>query len=191
MAWPLTPFATFVSNSVPRISAAFLNQIQTTTNDLFNGLITLRALAVDGTGGATIAPGNVASGAVTVSRTVSATGAALPMAPVVPWGQLNKEQVCLGAGQFVWSAGTLSCSGGFNIHALNRVGAGHYEITLSVAPTSTGRCWATANGFFNAAEYSPEVNSFVIIGGRLQITILMWKGGVLTDGGFVLGAFGG
>lgn len=51
MAWPLTPFITFLVDSVPVIGAEFLNQIQTTANDLFEGVITLKGIVVDGIGG--------------------------------------------------------------------------------------------------------------------------------------------
>lgn len=74
MAWPLTPLKTFVARATV-ITAAFLNQVQATANDLFNGVISLKSLAVDGTGGAVVAP-PVGSIQISVGGSSTTEGAA-------------------------------------------------------------------------------------------------------------------
>lgn len=39
MAWPYTYFATFIDSSTPYVDAAFLNALQTATNDLYTGAV--------------------------------------------------------------------------------------------------------------------------------------------------------
>ena len=49
---PLTPNTTYVANSTPVIKANDLNQLQTYLSGLYSALYSVKALVIDGTGGA-------------------------------------------------------------------------------------------------------------------------------------------
>jgi len=81
---PLTPNTTYVANSTPVIKAADLNQLQTYLSGLYSALYSVKALVIDGTGGAGVTP---LAGSARVSATVSGFSSSAPfLLSTVPWG---------------------------------------------------------------------------------------------------------
>lgn len=131
MAWPITPLTTYVAGGLPWISASDLNAIQDAINRIINGTYSHKAVVVDGTGGIVTAG---TPGTVRVSSTVSAYTTTPPFAmPSVPVGELNSEQVLLGAARCSLSGGAIVACGGFNVREAERVAIGAFLVTFNTA----------------------------------------------------------
>lgn len=164
MAWPLSKMVDFVANNVPVITEMFLDTLQDTINDLFGGLVTVKAMKLDGTGGqATTAP----AGSLVVSR--SASGTTVPT-PAIELGELCRGLVPVGWAVIRGSDGALLR--GINVLSSTRGAAGQYTVTFNTAPTNrsstdvaafampwgqAGDIILNANGFDNGGKQAVRV----------------------------------
>jgi len=195
MAWPNNRLLDFIARSLPRISADFLNALQDWIIAVSTATITLKAVVVDGTGGAAATP---VGGTVTVNR--GAADFALPL-PVTARGQLNVGQVALMWGRFTGASGTdLVMQAGLGVHddfgagdlSLVYVNTGRYEIYTQRGFTQLGgqilgSAWATAvdDGVIASAELLRTG------GGRFYVRVsLKNTAGSYVNGAFNAGAFG-
>lgn len=146
MAWPLTPITTFVAKTT-KITASFLNSIQSAINDIFTGAKTLKQVDVDGTGGAasSLAPGVsvLASGAIVSNGSYVDAGTFLSAATYkssatagsgqsVPIGQIFKDTTCV-AWAVVANSGAATLTRGANIASVSRTAQGVVRVTLQNA----------------------------------------------------------
>lgn len=157
MAWPLSRIDTFISRSVPRISAAFLNLVQDTVNQLFNGVISLKSLIVDNTGGNVVAP----SGAT--------IGPTYPSAAPAPGEYVKHGEVAALAhvsGGFVPPLGAAGQGllAGFGIHDMTRVGAGEYNITFSRQPSGGSADNSVVQATGGLGQGAPEITKSIAAG---------------------------
>lgn len=189
-ALPLTQSTTYVPNSTPVIKAQDLNDLQAFLAGIYSAVYTVKALVIDGTGGASITP---AAGTVTVSSSVSGYSTTGPFAlPAVPWGQQSKEHVLLGAARCAAVAGTLGSCGGFNIKSVTHLGGGLFQVDFNTAGPNVLRHVAIAS-----AEYSTPVlaviNSTSITGGGLRVKVQLYDlaGAGVTTSFFHVIAVGG
>lgn len=134
MAWPSSRIQTFVAN-VTVITAAFLNQLQDGITDAISGLVTLKAVVVDGFGGsAVIAP---VPGTVTISAMFGET--AEPTA-FRARGVLSADLVPIAGASIsgpLLAAGSPGLVSGVNIKSVTRTGVGKYVVTFLGAPPAT------------------------------------------------------
>ena len=180
MAWPLTPLRTFIKNSVPVIDADFLNLIQTWVNDLTEGVVTIRALVVDGVGG--LATASVA-GAIQLARL--AGSAATPSANATGKGQINVESIPTAVAQI--SGGFQSVIYGYGIHAVARHGGGaavgDYDVTFQAVPTGADvakhalQITGKLGGAYDRIEVAPGLDG----GNRLVARIIFVNAGADVD----------
>ncbi len=145
MAWPLTVNTTYANGTV--VAATYLNNIETGIVNLYTGTSSLKALQIDGTGGAVVAPAAgslVVSGAMsgaslaltgaittatTATVTSTANGTSAPT-PTISKGVLYGDLLPIAWGVFN-SGGTLVR--GVNIAACAKTGTGAYQVTLTTA----------------------------------------------------------
>ena len=92
MAWPLTALRTYVANTTPTIRASDLNDLQSGVNGIVGATYSLKAVVVDGTGGAVVA-GRAGTGKVSAAD--SGVQAGLPLATVA-LGEFGKGLVPIG-----------------------------------------------------------------------------------------------
>ncbi len=180
MAWPLSRITDFIARQT-KITAAFLNAVQDWVIALSAATVTLKAVVVDGTGGAAATP---VAGTVKVSRQAATSG--VPGVAMVP-GQLNRGQVAIAWGKINGNAGTVL--GNFGIKSLTRVSTGVYTLVIDAAnaPSDPDLCsfWFTANQndftFAVTAVTQPSDTS---------ITITVKDGAGPADVLFYFGMFG-
>lgn len=199
MAWPLSRYQDFVDNAVPAIASAFLHAVQDAQNHVYRGTQTLKALVVDGTGGAAATPtaGDiVASRSVRVGRAVSGTSAPTPSAAL---GEI-------GVGVSAWGWGACDGTGltrGVRVDSFVRNAAGDYTITFSAGlgdPTNVAP-WVKiidGTGAVNAV-YQPIIDLSVSGGtkpvlrvrtGALVIVASLIKITSFADAPFAFGLYG-
>lgn len=180
MAWPNSPLTAYVANSVPAIKAADLNAMQAQEVAVSTGTISLAAVVVDGTGGATVTG---RAGTAKVSASDSTSGASFPM-PVVAAGEISKGSVAI-----AWATvnGTTLLTGGFNVHAApTHPGTGHYGCTFSCVPAHYAFVvTALYNGVASASWYNSSV-----AGGFLSVEVFTSINGSLADCEFSIVVFG-
>ncbi len=128
MAWPLSRITDFIARQT-KISAAFLNALQDWPIALSLGTVSLKSVAVDGTGGAAA---SAVAGDVRASRSVRAgrvvSGTTTPT-PTVDAGEMGKGGVSAGWAR-VTEAGALVR--GVGVTSVTRTGAGHYDIVFGL-----------------------------------------------------------
>jgi len=195
MAWPNSRLLDFIARSIPRISADFLNALQDWIIAVSTATITLKAVVVDGTGGAAATP---VAGTVKVSR--GAADFTLPL-PAIVVGQLNTGQIAAMWGRFTGANGTdLVMQAGLGVHddfgvgdlSLVYVNTGRYEIYTQrgfsvFGGKILGAAWATAvdDGVIASAELLQTG------GGRFYVRVsLKSTAGSYVNGAFNAGAFG-
>lgn len=144
---PLTQSTTYVASSTPAIKAQDLNDLQKYLAGIFSAVYTVKALVVDGTGGASVTG---TPGTVRVSSTVSTYTSTPPFTmPTVPIGQLNREQVLLGAVHCLTNpamTSTIVYCGGFNIGSVTRMSTGAFRVAFN-------------NAFPNATNHVPQLTA--------------------------------
>ncbi len=167
MAWPLSRLLTFIPRSTPRIPAAWLNQIQDTLNDLFNGVISVVAVVADGVGGQVVTP---IAGTMQVAAALAET--AFPTA-VRALGTIAKDHIPGGLAHI--DGGGAALLAGVNIKDVTRNGAGDYTVTFSFVPPgpSGSRAVVLAVPRHNTAD-RVRVDSYTLEGGTnyLQVRLV-------------------
>jgi hypothetical protein len=186
---PLTPSTTYVANGTPVVKAQDLNDLQKYLAGLYSAIYTVKALVIDGNGGASASG---VAGTVQVSAATSGFSNAAPFALAsVPFGQVGKEQVILGAARCSVAAGVISSCGGFNLKSAT-VAAQVYTVQFNTAGPNSLRHTATITPISTSAV-SVSIISSTISGGAYQVTFSFFDStGSATDpNGFMIQATGG
>ena len=147
---------------------------------VLDGTLSFRALMIDGTGAATVAPND---GSLFVSRTVSGTSAPTTTTTV---GELARGLVPVAWARVTGTSGALER--GVGIYDCQRTATGVYLITLHAL-------------LADAANYATLVTTELIggipivapqaaVGGEPQVQITLQAGGSNTDGNFSVAIFG-
>lgn len=139
MAWPATPLTSYNAGLPPAIKAFDLNAFQSAINGIVLGTYSLKALYVDGTGGAVI---TALSGTVGVTALLSGTTAPTTAYPL---GTLGRGTVVGGWAVF---DGTGALLRGYNVRSCARTGgapAGDYTVTFigSASDPNNACAWAS------------------------------------------------
>lgn len=175
MALPSSRDTTYVAGVTPYIKANDLNDIQNYIVHVFQGTRTLKALQIDGTSNNAT---TVANGALMVSRTV--VSGTYPSTAVAV-GEYNRDgapaAIAQLSGGFIppLGAGGQGLTMGYGIKALNRLGAGNYEVTFLRQPTagSADNCCVQVTPWA-AAGYATV--SVAVVAGDLVATIVLSAG---------------
>ena len=191
MGWPVgTRFLDFVDNTVPGFTAAFAHALQDAIRKVYDGTQTLKALVVDGVGGAAASPtaGDIsASRSVRAGRTVSGTSAPTTKTDA---GELTLSCVPVGWARLDGSRALLR---GVNVYAVDAgVGTGIYRVTFDRVLGSTdcaphAQLISTSARLFTSCAVDASG-----VGGRVRVTVSVFdSGGVATDpSGLSLTLFG-
>ena len=142
---------------------------------------TLKALHIDGTGGAatTTAP----AGGLKLS--LSPSGTTTPTTAVQP-GVITGESGLFGAVYINYTGVSYQFVSGFNVYDMTVVGVGEIDITYNTAPSSANKCWATADvRFAVGAPVFGEGLPISIAGGKLVVRYTLKNvSGVTQERGF-------
>ena len=101
---------------------------------------TLKALHIDGTGGAA----TTAAPAGGLKLSLSPSGTTTPTTAVQP-GVITGESGLFGAVYINYTGVSYQFVSGFNVYSMTVVGVGEIDITYNTAPSATNKCWATAD----------------------------------------------
>jgi len=173
MALPFSRDTTYVAGVTPYIAAATENDIQNYIVHAFQGTRTLTKMQIDGVSDNAT---TVADGALMVSRTV--VSATYPSTAVAA-GEYNKDGAPAALAQLIGGfIPPLGAAGdglkkGYGIKALNRLGAGNYEITFLKQPTGASTdnaCVQVTTG--NALAGYPTA-TLSIVAGDLVATVTL------------------
>ena len=142
---------------------------------------TLKALHIDGTGGATTA----AAPAGGLKLSLSPSGTTTPTTAVQP-GVITGESGLFGAVYVNYTGVSYQFVSGFNVYDMTVVGVGEIDITYNTAPSSTNKCWATADvRFAVGAPVFGEGLPISIAGGKLVVRYTLKNvSGVTQERGF-------
>lgn len=166
MAWPLTPLTTYLAGLPPAIKAFDLNAIQATINSIVGGVLSLKALVLDGTGGLVVAPPagtGVCTG--TVSSTTFPSPLSYPAGGVLARGTLPLGWAVVASTGVLWN--------GYNVFSgpgVVRTGVGVYEITFNAEPSTASVCAiVTPTTFPLLFQAEPS-----LVGAKLKIKVSIW-----------------
>jgi hypothetical protein len=130
---------------------------------------TLKALHIDGTGGAT----TTAAPAGGLKLSLSASGTTYPTTAVQP-GVLTGESGLFGAAYINYNTITYEFVSGFNVESFTIVGVGEVDVTYNTAPSAANKCWATINVLFSVgAPVFGEALPLSVTGGKLKVRYTM------------------
>ena len=130
-ALPLTPSTTYIANSTPAIKAADLNALQAYLAGIYSAIFSVKALVIDGTGGASVAgtAGTLQlSGAFGSATTYPSTS--------IPSGRLYSDTVSLGYCRAYWDGASMVMVRGANVNTVTRNGIGDYTVLFNSAMVS-------------------------------------------------------
>jgi hypothetical protein len=126
---------------------------------------TLKALHIDGTGGAT----TTAAPAGGLKLSLSPSGTTTPTTAVQP-GVITGESGLFGAAFINYNTITYEFVSGFNVESFTIVGVGEIDVTYNTAPSAVNKCWATINVHFSVgAPVFGEALPLSITGGKLRV----------------------
>ena len=142
---------------------------------------TLKALHIDGTGGAT----TMAAPAGGLKLSLSPSGTSTPTTAVQP-GVITGESGLFGAVYINYTGVSYQFVSGFNVYDMTVVGVGEIDITYNTAPSSANKCWATADvRFAVGAPVFGEGLPISIAGGKLVVRYTLKNvSGVTQERGF-------
>ena len=130
---------------------------------------TLKALHIDGTGGATTTA--APDGGLKLS--LSPSGTTVPTTAVQP-GVLTGESGLFGAAYINYNTITYEFVSGFNVESFTIVGVGEIDVTYNTAPSAANKCWATINVLFSVgAPVFGEALPLSVTGGKLKVRYTM------------------
>ena len=130
---------------------------------------TLKALHIDGTGGAT----TTAAPAGGLKLSLSPSGTTTPTTAVQP-GVITGESGLFGAAFINYNTITYEFVSGFNVESFTIVGVGEIDVTYNTAPSAVNKCWATINVHFSVgAPVFGEALPLSISGGKLRVRYTM------------------
>lgn len=172
MAWPSTALTTYVAGVAPAIQAFDLNAFQSAINGIINGTYSLKAVVVDGTGGAVVVP---VAGTTKVSANL--------LEATVPGTSRTRGTDCIGTRP--WGMAVITGSGtfkkGFNCKSASRTGVGQYQFEfygLPSDPTWTN-CTGSASSPGTALSLTFQTAAFA---GNLLVSVDVRDGAnALTD----------
>ena len=147
---------------------------------VLNGTLSFRALVIDGTGAATVAP---TDGSLFVSRTVS--GTSVPTATTTV-GELARGLVPVAWARVTGTSGALKRAVG--VYDCQRTATGVYLITLHalLADPVNYATLVTTELIGGIPIVAPQA----AVGGKPQVQITLQAGGSNTDGNFSVAVFG-
>ena len=142
---------------------------------------TLKALHIDGAGG--VATTSAPAGGIKLS--LSPSGTSTPTTAVQP-GVITGESGLFGAVYINYTGVSYQFVSGFNVYDMTVVGVGEIDITYNTAPSSTNKCWATADvRFAVGAPVFGEGLPISIAGGKLVVRYTLKNvSGVTQERGF-------
>ena len=142
---------------------------------------TLKALHIDGAGG--VATTAAPAGGIKLS--LSPSGTTTPTTAVQP-GVITGESGLFGAVYINYTGVSYQFVSGFNVYDMTVVGVGEIDITYNTAPSSTNKCWATADvRFAVGAPVFGEGLPISIAGGKLVVRYTLKNvSGVTQERGF-------
>lgn len=164
MAWPLQRLVTFVARTVPVISADdFLNAIQDWVVDLSLGLVSVKGITCDGTGGAAV-PGPI--GCAKVTRDIASP--TIPTPDATDPGEVHKYSAPAAVGSITTGFDN-AAEIGFGIYSTARLTPGS-RVTLQAKPTggNAKRSVVLCTGI-NGAGFLGHENKSVDGQGRLVL----------------------
>jgi len=130
---------------------------------------TLKALHIDGTGGATTT--SAPAGGLKLS--LSPSGTTTPTTAVQP-GVLTSESGLFGAAYMNYNTITYEFVSGFNVESFTIIGVGEVDVTYNTAPSAANKCWATINVLFSVgAPVFGEALPLSVTGGKLKVRYTM------------------
>jgi len=147
---------------------------------VLNGTLSFRALVIDGTGAATVAP---TDGSLFVSRVVSGTTAPTPTTLA---GEIGKGFAPVAWARVTGSNGNLMRAAG--VYDCQRTATGVYLITLHalLADAVNYATLVTTELIGGIPIVAPQA----AVGGKPQVQITLQAGGSNTDGNFSVAVFG-
>ena len=142
---------------------------------------TLKALHIDGAGGVT----TTAAPAGGLKLSLSPSGTTTPTTAVQP-GVITGESGLFGAVYINYTGVSYQFVSGFNVYDMTVVGVGEIDITYNTAPSSTNKCWATADvRFAVGAPVFGEGLPISIASGKLVVRYTLKNvSGVTQERGF-------
>ena len=142
---------------------------------------TLKALHIDGAGGVT----TTAAPAGGLKLSLLPSGTSTPTTAVQP-GVITGESGLFGAVYINYTGVSYQFVSGFNVYDMTVVGVGEIDITYNTAPSSTNKCWATADvRFAVGAPVFGEGLPISIAGGKLVVRYTLKNvSGVTQERGF-------
>lgn len=170
--WPLSRIQSFLANSVPVISAAFLNGVQDVVVALFNGVISVKALVADATGANVVAP---TAGDIAASRSLRAGRAAA--AGTAPTGAVEAGELTKGLVPVGWANMNGTLQRGVNVYAAARTAQGIYEITFDRVLTDATKTCPVVTIYGSGVPRHYNTNSDATgVGGRVKVTVQITDG---------------
>lgn len=186
MAWPNTPLTTYLAGGLPFIKAFDMNSLQSGINGIINATYSLKAVVIDGTGGAIVVP---VAGTAKLSATASAAAGA---GAAVAWGLMYKEAALFAHARIGAAGNIISC---YNVQSVAHVAAsGVYNIVCNGKPTNEARtvAAATPNNTPAGAAFFANLQPPFLTAGDLTIDVRTFDtAGAPTDTDFDLLVFGG
>lgn len=180
MAWPLSRYRDHVANTTV-IGADVLNALQDQDIAIASGTGSVKALTVDGTGGAAATP---VAGTVQVSRTVG--DANEPSGNTTAKGQINQESIPTAKASI--SGGFQNVIWGYGIHSVARWGGGaangDYEVILQAVPSggpTADRSVVHVTALIDAAHDRIVVSKSLDGSNRLKLRVTFKNAGVDID----------
>ena len=138
---------------------------------------TLKALHIDGTGGAT----TTAAPAGGLKLSLSPSGTTTPTTAVQP-GVITGESGLFGAVYINYTGVSYQFVSGFNVYSMTVVGVGEIDITYNTAPSATNKCWATADvRFAVGAPVFGEGLPISIAAGKLTVRYMLKDASSVTQ----------
>lgn len=183
--WPLARFIDFIKNSVPVISADFLNAVQDWVAGFSRGEISIVGLSLDATGGQSVTP---LKGALQVVRSVFGNYLGSLPTPLVNLGEVNLSQLFAGWA-IVYATGKLAR--GNNIKSIQRISKGVFDVEFNIRLDSDLT-------FFYPVWITPRIATQSVIptykefsSSPSKVEVYLWdKNGAPIDCDFSIGVVG-
>jgi len=172
MAWPSTALTTYVAGVAPAIQAFDLNAFQSAINGIINGTYSLKAVVVDGTGGAVVVP---VAGTTKVSANLTENA--------IPGTARASGTDCIGTRPWGWGVitGAGTFKRGYNVFDAKRIAMGQYEFYFYGAPSDPSFVCPSGSASSSGLNLSMTFSSALVLG-NLRISIdVRDKTDALTD----------
>lgn len=184
--WPLARYIDFIKNSVPVISADYLNVVQDFVGALSRGEVSLVGLTIDGKGGVTVTP---IPGALQLTKVSFDSYLGSLPTPQYSLQEVNLSRL-FAAWAVVYATGKLAR--GSNVKSIQRTAVGTYTVEFNIRLDSDATylypVWITPRTTTAKPVYA-TYNEFAASPSRVQV--LLWdKNGAPVDCDFTVGVVG-